>query len=131
MISYLIHYDSLLRNPRDSITKCDIGLPQNATEFLLQKCSSYIGKCNSYYKMWRLLQTTSVEASISRSSFEFEIIKVWFWNRRSILNWSSVFKSKLNFKMEVQFWNRRSTLKLKFDLEIENGFSNISFIKSS
>ena len=78
-VSYLIHYDSLLQNATDIITKCDSyfitkcdrSLSQNASGFLLQNvtvlfqnetvitnCNDVITKCNSYYKMRCLLQIT-------------------------------------------------------------------------
>ena len=71
-VSYLIHYDSLLQNAIDIITKCDRyfitkcdkGLLQNASGFLLQNaivllqngtvitnCDDFITKCDSYYKL--------------------------------------------------------------------------------
>ena len=45
-VSYLIRYDSLLQNATDVITKCD----------------SFIIKCDSYYKMRRLLQIATVHS---------------------------------------------------------------------
>ena len=79
MVSYLIHYDSLLQNATDIITKCnsygikkcDRSLLQNASGFLLQNetvflqnatvvlqnatvvtnCDNFITKSDSYYKM--------------------------------------------------------------------------------
>ena len=71
-VSYLIHYDNLLQNVTDVITKCnscfiikcDRSLLQNALGFLLQnatvllqnvtvitKCNNFITKCNVYYKL--------------------------------------------------------------------------------
>ena len=74
-VSYLIHYDSLLQNATDIITKCDSyfitkcdrSLLQNASGFLSQnllsqglllqnatviaKCGDSITKYDSYYKM--------------------------------------------------------------------------------
>ena len=67
-VLYLIHYDTLLQNATDIITKCnsyfitkcDRSLPQNAPAFLLQNvtvllqnvtvttnCDDFITKCNS------------------------------------------------------------------------------------
>ena len=81
-VSYLIHYDTLLQNATDIITKCDSyfitkcdrGLLQSASGFLLQNatvllqnamvityCDDYITKCDSYYKMRRLLQIVTVQ----------------------------------------------------------------------
>ena len=81
--SYLTHYDILLQNAKDIIKKCDsyfitrcgrsllqnaaaIAL-QNVTEvyykmrrFFISKCDSFITKCDSYYKMRRLLQIPKV-----------------------------------------------------------------------
>ena len=71
---YLIHYDTLLPKARDIITKCDgyfitkcnRSLLQNASGFLLQNatvitnCGSFITKCDSDYKMRRLLQIATV-----------------------------------------------------------------------
>ena len=68
-VSYLIHYDSLLQNATDIITKCDSyfitkcgrSLLQNGSGFLLQY-RTVITKYDVYYKLrqysythWRLL----------------------------------------------------------------------------
>ena len=45
-VSYLIRYDSLLQNATDIITKC---------------VRFFITKCDSYYKMRRLLQIATVQ----------------------------------------------------------------------
>ena len=64
-VSYLIHYDSLLQNATDIITKCDSyfitkcdrNLLQNVSGFLLQNatvitnCDNFITKCDRYYKL--------------------------------------------------------------------------------
>ena len=58
-VSYLIHYDSLLQNATDIITKCnsyfitkcDRSLLQNVTGFLLQNATVLITKCDVYYKL--------------------------------------------------------------------------------
>ena len=48
------------------ITKCNRGLLQTASGFLLQNatviknCDNFITKCDSYYKMRRLLQSATV-----------------------------------------------------------------------
>ena len=61
-VSYLTCYDSLLQNATDIITKRDIDLLQDAPGLLLQNmtvitnCENLITKCDSYYKMRRLLQ---------------------------------------------------------------------------
>ena len=80
-VSYLIHYDSLLQNATDImtkcdnyfITKCDRSLLPNTSGLLLQNATvllqnttvmtnyhDFITKCNSYYKMQRLLQIATV-----------------------------------------------------------------------
>ena len=80
--SYLVHYVTLLQNAADIITKCEISfitkcdnsLSQNASDFLLHnaivllqiatvmtKCVHFITKCDSYYKLQRLLQNASVQ----------------------------------------------------------------------
>ena len=82
-ITYLINYDSLLQNATDIITKCDSyfitkcdrSLLQNASAFLLQNatvllqntkvitnCDNFIIKCDSHYKMRRLLQIATVHS---------------------------------------------------------------------
>ena len=50
-VSYLIHYDTLLQNAIDIITRCD-------SYFITKcdKCDDFITKCDSYYKMRRLLK---------------------------------------------------------------------------
>ena len=78
----MIHYDTLLQNATDIITKndnyfitkCDRSLLQNASDFssqhatvLLQNatvittCEDFITKCDSYCKMRRLLQIVKVQ----------------------------------------------------------------------
>ena len=49
MVSYLICYNSLLQNATDVTTKCD---------------SCFITKCDSYYKIRRLLQIETVQPLI-------------------------------------------------------------------
>ena len=84
MVSYLIHYDSLLQNATDIITKCgsyfttkcDRSLLQNApgSLFLLlsstvllenttviTNCDNFFTKCDSYYMIRRLLQIATVQ----------------------------------------------------------------------
>ena len=65
VVSYLVHYDTLLQNATDIITNCDNyffircgkSLLQNASAFLLQIATvllqivTVITKCNVYYKM--------------------------------------------------------------------------------
>ena len=84
-VLYLICYDSLLQNPADVITKYDSyfitkrdrSLLQNASGFLLQnatvllgnatvirKCDDFITKCDSCYKIRRLLQIATVQSFI-------------------------------------------------------------------
>ena len=56
---YLIHYDTLLPNATDIITKCDgyfitkcnRSLLQNASRFLIRKCDSCFTKGGSFYKL--------------------------------------------------------------------------------
>ena len=81
--SYLTHYDSLLQNATDIITKCDSyfitkcdwSLLQNASGFLLQnavviaKCDDFITKCNSNYKIRRLLQIALVQCGLKIITF--------------------------------------------------------------
>ena len=72
----MIHYDSLLQNAKDIITKCksyfvtkcDRSLLQNAPGFLLQNvtvttnCDNFITKCDNYYKIEGLLQIAIVQS---------------------------------------------------------------------
>ena len=88
MVSYLVHYDTLLQNVTDVITrydgyfitKCDKSLLQTGSAFLLQnatvlsqnatvilKRDDFFTKCGSYYKMRRLLQRY---ASVQRQKNE-------------------------------------------------------------
>ena len=81
-VSYLIHYDSSLQNATDITIKCDSYfitkhdriLLQNKSGFLLENATvllqnvtvitnrdDFITKCDSYYKMWRLLQIAIVQ----------------------------------------------------------------------
>ena len=80
-VSYLNRHDNLLQNAIDIITKCksyfitkcDKSLLQNASGCLLQSaivllqiaavvtnCNNFITKCDSYFKMRRLLQIVTV-----------------------------------------------------------------------
>ena len=85
-VSYLIHYDSLLQNATDIITKCDRyyykmrqlfyykmrqKLITKCVRCFITKCNSFITKCDSYYKfrqlyykMRRLLQIATVHLSV-------------------------------------------------------------------
>ena len=79
--SYFIDCDSLLQNATGVFTKCDNyfitkcyrSLLHNTSGFLLQNVTvllqnstgitnfdNFITKCNSYYKMWHLLQIATV-----------------------------------------------------------------------
>ena len=75
-VPYLIHYDSLLQNARDIITKCDRSLLKNASAFLLQNATvllqnvtvitnydDFMTKSDSCYKMRRLLQIATLQCS--------------------------------------------------------------------
>ena len=61
MVSYLVHYDTLLHNAINVITKRDKSLLQCASGLLLQnatvttKCVDFITKCDNYHKMQCLL----------------------------------------------------------------------------
>ena len=62
-VSYLIHYDSLLQNAIDIITKCDRMRQKFITKcigFFITKCGSFITKCDSYYVATILLQSAIV-----------------------------------------------------------------------
>ena len=60
-VSYLAHYDTLLQNATDIISKCDKSFLQNASGILSQKATvllqnttvikkAVVTKCNVYYK---------------------------------------------------------------------------------
>ena len=73
---HMIHFDTLLQNATDIITKCDSyfitkcdrNLLQNASSFLLQNTTillqnaTFIIKCDVYYKMQHLLQIATVQS---------------------------------------------------------------------
>ena len=73
MVSYLAHYDTLLWNAADVITKCDIKSLKNESSFLLQNETvslqnvTVLIKCDSYYKMRCLLQNVSVQGGYGTS----------------------------------------------------------------
>ena len=87
-VAYLIHYDSLLQNVKDIITKCDKSLLQNASGFFISKCDSFITECGSYcnlrrfyYKMRQFLQNAAVERLYWKLSYKmlaiaFQVIYV-------------------------------------------------------
>ena len=65
-VSYLVHYDTLLQNARDVITKCDSYVIPKYIRFFITKWDSFISNCDSYdkirgfyFKMWQLLQSAS------------------------------------------------------------------------
>ena len=70
MVSYLIHYDSLLQNATDIIRKCDScfiikcdkKFITKSVGFFIIKRKSFFTKCHSYYKMRRLLQIATVHS---------------------------------------------------------------------
>ena len=84
-VSYLIQYDSLLQNSTDIVTKCNSyfitkcyrSLLENESGFLLQNatiiinCDNFITKCDSSYKMRRLLQISTVQLLI-----ELKLLKI-------------------------------------------------------
>ena len=69
-VSYLVHYDTLLQNGIDIITKCDSyfitkcdkSLLQNASAYLLQNATILLQNATIYYKMRQLLQNASVQS---------------------------------------------------------------------
>ena len=74
----MIYYDTLLQNAADIITKCNSYFIKNTSSFLLQnttvilqnatiitKRDDFIIKCNSCYKMRRLLQIATVQLAIN------------------------------------------------------------------
>ena len=65
MVSYLICYNSLLQNATDVTTKCDSCFITKCDRSLLQNASVFfITKCDSYYKIRRLLQIETVQPLI-------------------------------------------------------------------
>ena len=42
MISYLVHYDTLLQNEADIIAKCDSNFPTKSDRSLLQNASGFL-----------------------------------------------------------------------------------------
>ena len=96
-VSYLIHYDSLLQNATDVITKCgsyfitkcDRSLLQNASGSLfvllsstvllenttvITNCDNFIIKCYNYYMMRRLLQIATVQyETLSETTFFWSV----------------------------------------------------------
>ena len=93
----MIHYDTLLQNTTNIITKYDSyfiaksdkRLLQNATGFLLQNatvllqnvivitnCDHFLTKCDSYYKIRRLLQIATVQLSYSKLNSQTHLCKL-------------------------------------------------------
>ena len=72
----MIHYDSLLQNTTDIITKCDRSLIQNGLGFLLQNVTVLlqnaivITNCDSYYKIRLLLQIATVHSIKAQAEVE-------------------------------------------------------------
>ena len=84
MVLYLVHYETALHNTTDIITKCDSYFIRKCertlsiffliiefrriflymskcVRFFITKCSSFVIKWDSYYKMRRLLQNALVQ----------------------------------------------------------------------
>ena len=62
-VSYFVHYDTLLQNARDIITKCDGYFIPKCVRFFITKCDGLISNWERYdktrrfyFKMWQLLQ---------------------------------------------------------------------------
>ena len=85
-VSCMIFYNSLLQNATDDFTKCESyfvtkcyrSLLQNPSVFLLQNetvllqnttvstdCENFITKCDSYYKMQRLLKIGTEQTDLT------------------------------------------------------------------
>ena len=73
MISYLVHYITLLQNPTDVITKCDKSLLQNVSAFLLQKATvllqnvTVITKCDVHNKICQHTPSSFLPSILSPS----------------------------------------------------------------
>ena len=71
VVSYLVHYDTILKNATDIITKCDKSLFQ-CVRFLIIKCDNFITKCKGYYKMQQFyykMRLLLQNALVHRTSF--------------------------------------------------------------
>ena len=82
VVSYLVHYDTLLQNATDLLQNATAILIQNVTKVyykmrqvfyykirqLLQNATTLLLKCDSYYKMRRLLQNVSLHSSTANAS---------------------------------------------------------------
>ena len=65
VVSYLVHYDTLLQNATDIITKYD--------SFFITKCGSFIIKCDSYYKI-RQYNLYGLGLSLENSSISRDLL---------------------------------------------------------
>ena len=70
LISHLVHYDILLQNATDIITRCVRFFIKNVKIFIQLatvtiKCVDFITKGNSYYKLRHMLQNRVFSAIIS------------------------------------------------------------------
>ena len=52
MVSYLVHYDTILKNETDIVTKCG-KLCYKMGQTFIRQCDNFIRQCDSYYKMRR------------------------------------------------------------------------------
>ena len=72
MVSYLVHYDTLLQNVAHIITKCDgyfitkcdKSLLRNASDFLLQN-ATVIVRCDVCYKMCHYIRAIDKATELS------------------------------------------------------------------
>ena len=101
----MIHYDTLLQNATDIITKCDSyfitkcdkSLLQNVSGFLLQNaivllqnatvitnCDIFVTECDSCYKMRCLLQIVTVHSNNKCANKVYKYVS-WIKNANGIL----------------------------------------------
>ena len=91
LVSHLVHYDTLLQNMTDIITKYDScffykmrqEFIRKRVSFFTPKCGSFITKCNSYYKlqqlyykMRRLLQIATVQTNIKEIPYNSNSLQI-------------------------------------------------------
>ena len=97
-VSYLIHYDSLLQNATDIITKCSSYFIIRSTEFYYKMRQVFYYKTRQfYYKMWQLLQNETFITNCNRTE-EYQLIEIHIQAKFHF------FQYKLKFNLNSTFW---------------------------
>ena len=79
VVLYLVHYDKLLQNATEIITKCvTYPITKCSKICLLKYVSFFIAKCKGYYKMWEFYYKCNscnvMLQSVTFSTYHIDVI---------------------------------------------------------